>query len=90
VTAQPVATFVTASTESSFLVLSRAKWIFTHSPLVNHPEEHQVSIILQSAAIEQLDALRRQWGMPSRGQAIERLLEIVLNDASKFETEHER
>ena len=57
--------------------------------MANSPDERKVTLVLQCAAIEQLDRLRKQWGMRSRGPAIERLLEIISKDESELEKEQE-
>ena len=40
-------------------------------------DERRITLVLGHAAIQQLDQLRTQWGMRSRGPAIMRLLEMV-------------
>lgn len=46
--------------------------------MANRPDERKVTLVLQSVAVEQLDKLRKQWGMRGRGPAIERLLKMIL------------
>lgn len=48
--------------------------------MADKPNERKITLVLQSSALEQLDTLRKQWGMRSRGPAIERLLEYLLNE----------
>lgn len=42
-------------------------------------DQRKISVILSKDLLEQVDELRKQWGMRSRGPALERLLSMVLN-----------
>jgi hypothetical protein len=47
--------------------------------LADLTDQRKISVILSRDLLDQVDELRKQWGMRSRGPALERLLSMVLN-----------